>query len=101
MTEQKHAPRRLAYDVDPKRPERYSLRQARYDALAHDIDTLAGAAARQGRRLAILDIGAGGGASPLHLRARPNFVAVDIDAADVDRQYSVDEKLYRNLLSAI
>jgi SAM-dependent methyltransferase len=97
MTEQKPAPRRLAFGVDPRRPQRYSLRQARYDALAHDIDALAGAAARQGRRLSILDIGAGAGASPLHLRARPHFGAVDIDGADVDRRYKVDEKLYRSL----
>ncbi len=89
------APVRLAYGVDPKRPERYSLRQARYDALAHDIDALAAAAAGAGRRLSVLDIGSGGGATPLHLRARPHFAAVDIDATDVDRQYNVDTSLYR------
>ena len=89
------APARLAYGVDPRRPERYSLRQARYDALAHDIDALAGAAARAGRRLSVLDIGSGGGATPRHLRARPNFAAIDIDATDVDRQYNVDTSLYR------
>ncbi len=47
------APVRLAYGVDPRRPERYSLRQARYDALAHDIDALADAAAKAGRRLSV------------------------------------------------
>jgi SAM-dependent methyltransferase len=89
------APVRLAYGVDPRRPERYSLRQSRYDALAHDIDALAGAAAKAGRRLSVLDIGSGGGATPRHLRARPNFRAIDIDATDVDRQYNVDATLYR------
>jgi SAM-dependent methyltransferase len=94
---QNAAPKRLAYGVDPKRPERFSLRQARYDALAHDIDALAAKASLKGRRLAVLDIGSGGGASPLHLRARPHFRAIDIDATDVDRQYNVDETLYRRL----
>ncbi|HLH47782.1 MAG TPA: class I SAM-dependent methyltransferase [Roseiarcus sp.] len=100
MNEKKPKPRRLAYGVDPKRPQRYSLRQARYDALAHDIDALAAEAARQGRRLSVLDIGAGGGASPLHLRARPNFAAIDLDGADRDRQYNVDESLYRRFFIA-
>jgi SAM-dependent methyltransferase len=95
-----HRPRRLAYGVDPKRPQRYSLRQARYDALAEDIDALAAAAARDGRRLSVLDIGAGEGTSPLHLRARPNFPAIDLDGADKDRQYNVDESLYRQFFIA-
>jgi len=89
---------RLAYGVDPKRPERYSLRQARYDALAHDIDALAAQAALHGRRLAVLDIGSGGGATPMHLRARPNFKSIDIDATDLNMQYNVDVSLYRNML---
>jgi hypothetical protein len=36
------APRGLAFGVDPSRPERYSLRQARYAALAEDISDWAG-----------------------------------------------------------
>lgn len=100
MTSKTHQPRRLAYGVDPKRPQRYSLRQARYDALAQDIDSLAAAAADEGRRLSVLDIGAGGGASPLHLRARPNFPAIDLDGADKDREYKVDESLYRQFFLA-
>jgi 2-polyprenyl-3-methyl-5-hydroxy-6-metoxy-1,4-benzoquinol methylase len=97
MTDQKTTNRRLAFGVDPRRPERFSLRQARYDALAADIDALAAVAASEGRRLSVLDIGSGGGATPLHLRARPNFSAIDIDATDVNRQYNVDESLYRRL----
>lgn len=91
------SPPRLAFGVDPKRAERYSLRQARYDALAHDIDALAGKAARQSRRLSVLDIGSGGGATPIHLRVRPNFGNIEIDATDRDMQYNVDTSLYRSL----
>jgi 2-polyprenyl-3-methyl-5-hydroxy-6-metoxy-1,4-benzoquinol methylase len=98
MTNHKTSTRRLAYGVDPRRPERYSLRQARYDALAADIDALAAVAASEERRLNVLDIGSGGGATARHLRARPNFPAIDIDATDVDRKYNVDESLYRRVL---
>lgn len=91
------APVRLAFGVDPFRPQRFSLRQARYDALASDIDALAAAAVDAGRRLSVLDIGSGSGSTPRHLRARAHFGALDIDATDVDRQYAVDRKLYRRL----
>ncbi|HXW19088.1 MAG TPA: methyltransferase domain-containing protein [Roseiarcus sp.] len=97
MNDQNAPTRRLAYGVDPQRPERYSLRQARYDALAGDIDALAGVAAREGRRLSVLDIGAGAAATPRHLRARPNFRAIDIDGTDIERRKNLDESLYRRL----
>jgi SAM-dependent methyltransferase len=90
-------PVRLAFGVDAKRPERYSLRQARYDALALDIDLLAGNADRQGRSLSVLDIGAGAGFTAIHLRTRPHFDNIAIDATDIDRQYNVDTALYRRL----
>src|SRR5437879_4658190 len=55
---QRTAPR-LAFGVDPSRPERYSLRQARYAALAEDISDWAGAAAARGQTLSLLDVGCG------------------------------------------
>ena len=79
---------KLAFGVDPRRTERYSLRQSRYDALAEEIDALAGQAAREGRRLQVLDIGGGGGPTSLHLKKRPHFGAIDLDEADLDPQYS-------------
>ena len=88
---------RKAYGVDPKRPQRYNLRQARYDALSHDIDALAGEAALAGRRLAVLDIGCGKGSAAVHLRARPNFRVMDIDATDLGVLYKLDTSLYRSM----
>ena len=88
---------RKAYGVDPKRPQRYNLRQARYDALAHDIDVLAAKAAQAGRRLAVLDIGCGRGAASVHLHAKPHFATIDIDATDIDAKYEVDTSLYRSI----
>jgi 2-polyprenyl-3-methyl-5-hydroxy-6-metoxy-1,4-benzoquinol methylase len=88
----------MAFGVDPKRPHRYNLRQSRYDALAHDIDVLAGKAALAGQRLAVLDIGCGKGAAAMHLRARPNFGAIDIDATDIGVKYELDTGLYRSVM---
>ena len=88
---------RKAFGIDPKRAQRYNLRQARYDALAHDIDALAAKAAEVGQRIAVLDIGCGRGAASIHLRARPNFGAIDIDATDIGAKYNVDTTLYRSI----
>jgi 2-polyprenyl-3-methyl-5-hydroxy-6-metoxy-1,4-benzoquinol methylase len=88
---------RKAFGIDPKRPQHYSLRQARYDALARDIDALAGKAAEAGQRLAVLDIGCGKGAAAMHLRARPNYHAVDIDATDIGQKYRLETSLYRSI----
>ena len=50
-----------AFGIDPTRPERYSLRQSRYEALASDISAWAGEAAARGETLSLLDIGCGWG----------------------------------------
>jgi 2-polyprenyl-3-methyl-5-hydroxy-6-metoxy-1,4-benzoquinol methylase len=95
------AARNRAFGVDPKRTQRYNLRQARYDAIASDIDALAGQAAQAGRRLSVLDIGCGRGTAAAHLSAKPNFGMIDIDATETDpeRKYKkLDTSLYRSIL---
>src|SRR5260370_35255846 len=77
------APRGLAFGVDPSRPERYSLRQARYAALAEDISDWAGAAAARGETLALLDVGCGRGPLLPHLHTKPHFGNIATAAADV------------------
>jgi len=94
------AARDRAFGVDPKRAQRYNLRQARYDALASDIDALAGQAAQLGRRLSVLDIGCGRGTAATHLSAKPNFGMIDIDATDASlkKKYkTLDISLYRSI----
>src|SRR5258708_38817570 len=86
---QRTAPR-LAFGVDPSRPERYSLRQARYAALADDISAWAGAAARRGETLSLLDVGCGWGPLLRHLDTKPHFDNIVMSAADV-----TDAALYR------
>jgi SAM-dependent methyltransferase len=86
---------RLAFGVDPSRPERYSLRQARYAALADDISAWAGAAARRGETLALLDVGCGWGPLLRHLDTKPYFDNIAISAADVTDAALYRKDLYR------
>lgn len=80
----------LAFGIDPTRPERYSLRQSRYEALAADISAWAGEAARRGETLSLLDVGCGWGPLLRYLDTKPHFDRIRISAADV-----VDAALYR------
>ena len=73
-----------AFGVDPHRRQFYSLRQSRYDALAQDISGWAGAAARAGSKLAVLDVGCGSGTLLRHLEAKPNLDNVRLSATNRD-----------------
>ena len=73
-----------AFGVDPRRREYYSLRQARYDALAHDIDAMAAKAAAHGHMLKVIDVGCSGGTLLRHLEPRPHFDAVEFHGTDVE-----------------
>ena len=79
-----------AFGIDPTRPERYSLRQSRYEALAEDISAWAGAAAARGETLSLLDVGCGWGPLLRYLDTKPHFDSIRISAADV-----YDAALYR------
>ena len=85
----------LAFGVDPTRPERYSLRQARYDALAADISAWGGEAARRGETLSLLDVGCGWGPLLCHLKERPEFAAIELSGADVTDMRMHSRELYR------
>jgi len=81
----------LAFGVDPRRKERYSLRQSRYHALSEDVSRLATKAQKQGRRLSLLDIGVGSGVSRRYLDAQPGTQVIDYYGADLELQ----EWIYR------
>jgi SAM-dependent methyltransferase len=85
---------RLAFGVDPTRPERYSLRQARYEALAADISGWAGAAARRGETLSVLDVGCGWGPVLCHLKERPHFASIELSGADLRDTRMHSQELY-------
>ena len=83
----------LAFGIDPTRPERYSLRQSRYEALAEDISIWACDAARRGTTLSLLDVGCGWGPLLRYLDTKPHFDRLRISATDMR-----DAALYRKEL---
>ena len=79
-----------AYGVDPHRPQFYSLREARYDAIADDIDRWAGEAEASGRTLKLIDVGCTTGRLFRHLEPRRHCDAIAISGADI-----VSHPIYR------
>jgi SAM-dependent methyltransferase len=62
----------------------YSLRQARYDALAEDVAKLAAARhAATGQRTALLDVGVYNGVSRRYLEVRPGAEHIDYSGVDI------------------
>lgn len=88
-----------AFGVDPTRRERYSLRQSRYDALAHDIDAAAAAAAGEERKLRVLEIGCGTGVLLRHLEVRPNFANIEVFGADLSDHVAYGQEFYHQFVT--
>lgn len=86
--------------TDPRRPEPYRLRLARYNALAQDISQWAGEAARRGQRLGVLDVGCGWGVLLRHLEEFPHFPDIDLSATDVTDTASYRRECYREYFVA-
>lgn len=74
----------MAFGVDSTRPQLYSLRQARYQALAFDIQRMAAEYVHLGRPLRLLDIGVNDGISRKYLNAWPASTNIDFYGADLD-----------------
>jgi SAM-dependent methyltransferase len=84
-----------AFGVDPFRPQYWSLRQSRYDALAQDVSDWAAELAA-GETLSLLDIGCGTGVLLRHFEHKENFERLAISGADLSKDvYRRD--LYREL----
>jgi SAM-dependent methyltransferase len=86
---------RQVFAADPKRPQRYRLRLARYCVLAQDISAWAGVAAATGGTLSLLDVGCGWGPLLCQLEAEPNFAALAISGADLADRVIYKRELYR------
>ena len=86
---------RQAWAVDPKRPQLYRLRLARYMVLAQDISDWAGGAALAGRTLSVLDVGCGWGPLLNQLEAEPHFANIRISACDASDRELYKRELYQ------
>src|SRR5688572_25786798 len=73
----------LAFGVDPTRPERYSLRQARYHAIGQEIAQLIPGFERRGERLQLLDVGTWNGVSMRHIEPHDPQRTVDFHGVDL------------------
>ncbi len=82
---------RMAFGVDPSRRERFSLRQARYDAIGEELAQRGRAALQAGKRLQVLDIGAGQGLTLRHIEARDGAAGIELSGVDIVRY----DNLYR------
>jgi 2-polyprenyl-3-methyl-5-hydroxy-6-metoxy-1,4-benzoquinol methylase len=86
-----------AFGVDPARREAYSLRQARYDAAAEDIDKWAGMAASEGKTLSVLDVGCKTGTLLRHLEHRPHFSSIRLSGTDISTYDLYRKDLYQEV----
>ena len=86
--------------TDPRRPQAYRLRLARYAVLAQDIGFWAGEASRGGRRLGVLDVGCGWGVLLRHVEAMPHFASIELSATDVTNTALYKRELYRDYFVA-
>jgi SAM-dependent methyltransferase len=80
-----------AYGVDPTRPERYSLRQARYHALGETVADCVADVSRRGEILKLLDVGCWNGVSMRHIEPHDELGTVEYHGVDLQ----ISPKLYR------
>lgn len=85
-----------AFGVDPARPQLYSLRQSRYDALAWEIDGFA-SAVPAGEKLRLLIVGCGAGIELRHLEGKPHFDKLMIAGTNIDDQSIYKRGSYEQL----
>jgi SAM-dependent methyltransferase len=73
----------LAFGVDPTRPERYSLRQARYHAIGLEVARLIPQFQRRGEPLKLLDVGIWNGVSMRHIERHDPQGVVEFHGVDL------------------
>lgn len=85
-----------AFGVDPVRPQFYSLRQSRYDALAQDISNWA-SSDPAGGTLRVLIVGCGAGTELRHIEVKPHFEKLIISGTNIDDLYIYRKERYDQL----
>ncbi len=76
-------PGAMAFGVDPQRQERYSLRQARYHALAEDVGRWIDEASRAGQTLKLLDVGVHNGISLRYIEQHDELGTLEYHGVDL------------------
>src|SRR5579884_3513730 len=90
--------KQLAFGVDSRRSEKYSLRQSRYYVIAKDVSQLAKFAKIKGERLKLLDIGVASGVCRRYIETQSDEEVIDHYGADLEiRKDIYKEKLYKAL----
>lgn len=72
-----------AFGVDPTRKERYSLRQARYYAIAQDMARLTADANERGETIQLLDVGVWNGVSMRYIEEHNDLGTVEFHGVDL------------------
>lgn len=72
-----------AFGVDPTRQERYSLRQARYYAIAQDLAALIAQASQRGETLKLLDVGVWNGVSMRYIEEHNELGTLEFHGVDL------------------
>src|SRR5215475_826675 len=80
------SPASLAFGVDPTRPEKYSLRQARYQAVGEEIARLLAASTG---KLKFLDVGINDGVSMRYIEVLPEAQRVEFHGVDIQLKPSI------------
>ena len=81
------------------RPQFYSLRQSRYDALTQDISDWASSIPAC-RKLRVLIVGCGAGTELRHLEVKPHFDKLIVSGANIDDQFIYNRESYDELYRA-
>ncbi len=72
-----------AFGVDPTRKERYSLRQARYYAIAQDMSRIAAEATQRGETIQLLDVGVWNGVSMRYIEEHNHLGTIEFHGVDL------------------
>ncbi|RYE06089.1 MAG: SAM-dependent methyltransferase [Rickettsiaceae bacterium] len=83
--------KQLAFGVDDRRSEKYSLRQSRYHVISKDVSGIAAQMKSEQQQIKLLDIGVASGVCRKHIEIQPHTEIIDYYGADLQ----IREDLYK------
>src|SRR5271156_2526789 len=79
----------LAFGVDPTRREKYSLRQARYQAVGEEFGRLLADMPNSTQKLKFLDVGVNDGVAMRYIEVQPEAQRVEFHGIDIQLKPSI------------